>query len=419
MKKAFLVLWLIAMVCSAQAQIPNAPLKFTEFFKANQTDSIYNLFTAKMKRAINIEGTKQLLGQLKSQLGEVNNVREMESKVNGLSEFRLSFERPIVEIALIVDKDSIAGILQKAVQTNKEDSSQTDSPDNFTVDNSIGKLHGTLTLPKDKKKVPVVLMIGGSGPTDRNMNQGQELRTNSFQLLAKGLAENGIASLRYDKRGVGKSRGAANASSLTLDNFINDAKLFMNKLASDDRFSDVIILGHSEGAAIGLITSLQTKPDAYISLCGFKNDMLTLMGEQFKPILTPEDFKVFTELADSLKAGKIVNRTLPAALSPIFTPKSQAFLISTLQYNPSKEIKKLKIPILIIGGSTDLQVSAEAATELAKASKTAILKIIPQMNHVLKKASSDRLSNIATYNNQSLTLHEEVVPILTGFIKNH
>jgi hypothetical protein len=264
MKKALFVFWCILSVCSANAQTNNPVVKFSQFFKANQPDSIHHLFTAKMKNALSIARTGQFLTQLKNQLGEIVKVREMDAKVNGFADFRLSFERPIVEIALIINKDSIAGILQKPVQTNKGDLVDIDSPDNFSVENRIGKLYGTLTLPNDKKKVPVVLMIGGSGPTDRNMNQGQALTTNSFLLLAKGLAENGIASLRYDKRGIGDSRSAANASNLTLDDFINDAKLFAAKLALDDRFSDIIVLGYSEGAAIGLITSLQTKPAAYI-----------------------------------------------------------------------------------------------------------------------------------------------------------
>jgi fermentation-respiration switch protein FrsA (DUF1100 family) len=147
--------------------------------------------------------------------------------------------------------------------------------------------------------------------------------------------------------------------------------------------------------------------------------MVALIGEQFKPILTTEDFKVFTEVADSLKAGKIVNRTLPAALAPIFTPSSQAFLISTLKCDTSKEMQKLKVPVLVIGGSKDLQVPADDATQLAKMNKGATLKIVQEMNHVLKKAPLNRGENLATYNNRSLQLHEEVIPILTSFIKNN
>lgn len=407
------------MASSANAQTNKTVVKFTEFFKANQTDSIFNLFTHKLKAALKVEGTKQFVMTVKGQLGEIVGYREVETQVKEVSEFRLSFEKPIVDLALYISKDSITGIFQKAVQAQEKDSVDIYSPDNYSIDNSYGKLQGTLVLPKDKKKVPVVLMIGGSGATDRNMNQGQALKTNAFLLLAKGLAENGIATLRYDKRGVGTSMQAVNGTGLTFDDLIKDANLFVSKLAADERFSSIIVLGHSEGAAIGLITSLQTKPDAFISLCGFTNDIVTLMSQQLKPMLSKEDFNVYTEIADSLQAGKIVKRAMPAALGPIFTPTNQAYLISSLKYNPSQEIQKLKIPILVIGGTTDLQVPAEAATQLASRNKKATLSIVPDMNHILKKATSDRMSNLATYNNPTLPLHKDMVPLLVKFIKKY
>ena len=419
MKKAVFVLLFMLIASSADAQANHTAVKFSQFFKANQPDSIYNQFTQQMKSALTMEGTKQLMMQIKGQLGEIVRFRETETKVKELTEIRLSFEKPLAEIALLISKDSIAGLFQKAAPANEIASVDLNSPNNFSVVNPIGRLDGTLVLPKDKKKVPVVLMIGGSGPTDRNMNQGQSLRTNAFLLLAKRLAENGIASLRYDKRGVGTSIKAVSASSLKFDDFIDDAKLFISKLATDERFSDVIVLGHSEGAAIGLIASLQTNPAAFISLCGFKDNMVNLMGEQFKPILSAQDFNVFSEIADSLRAGKIVNRALPIALAPIFTPTLQSYLISTLKYDPSKEIQKLKIPLLVVGGSTDLQVPAAAAIQLAKINNKATLKIIPEMNHVLKKALSDRISNLATYNSPDIPLHEDIVPLLVDFIKEN
>lgn len=420
MKKAFLLLGCVIILCSAHAQTNNnTVVKFAKFYTANQPDSIYQLFTVPMKTALKIEGNRQLITQINTQLGEIAGMREMDTKGAGIAEFRLSFEKPLVEIALMVKGDSIAGILQKAVPTKAVAGTDNESPDNFFIDNSIGKIYGTLTLPKQTGKVPVVLMIAGSGPTDRNMNQGQSLRTNSFLLLAKGLAENGIASLRYDKRGVGASMAAVNTPNLTLDDFINDANLLVSKLAVDERFSDIIVLGHSEGAAIGLMTSIVTTPAAFISFSGYQNDMVTLIGEQLKPALSPKEYNLFTELADSLKAGKIVHRNLPPSLAPMFTLSSQVFLSSTIKYDQSKEIKKLNIPVLVIGGSTDLQVPAKAAAQLAKMTNRATLKIIPGMNHVLKKAPAERRLNMATYDRPTLPLHEDILPLITKFIKEH
>lgn len=416
MKKALIVLLSMFMIYSVHAQTNKTVSKFSDFYKANQPDSIYTLFSSEIKTALKLEGTRQLVAQIKGQLGEIVGVRKEDASANGLTDFRLSFEKPLFEISLVISNDLIAGLTQKAVKSKGVDSTEVNSPDNFYVENKIGRLNGTMTLPKTKGKVPVVLMIGGSGPTDRNMNQGEALKTNSFYLIANALAEKGIASVRYDKRGVGKSMSAVNTANVTLDDFIDDAKLFINKLASDDRFSNVIVLGHSEGALIGLIASLQTKPAAYISVCGTKKDMVTLIGEQLKPMLTPEDFSVYTQISDSLKARKIFSKPMPAALTPIFNPRSQGFLISTLKYDSGRELAKLKIPVLLIGGTTDLQVPAEAATQLSKINNKASLMVIPEMNHVLKKAPLDRASNLATYNNGTLPLHSDIMPILVDFI---
>ena len=147
--------------------------------------------------------------------------------------------------------------------------------------------------------------------------------------------------------------------------------------------------------------------------------MVTLIGEQLKPALSPKEYNLFTELADSLKAGKIVHRNLPPSLAPMFTLSSQVFLSSTIKYDQSKEIKKLNIPVLIIGGSTDLQVPAKAAAQLAKMTNRATLKIIPGMNHVLKRAPAERRANLATYDQPTLPLHEDILPLITNFIKKH
>jgi len=111
-------------------------------------------------------------------------------------------------------------------------------------------LHSSLLLPKDADRpTPVVLLLSGSGPTDRNGNSPMlPGKNNSLQMLAEGLASNGIASLRYDKRGVGESAGAMVAESdLRFETYIDDAVAWCEQLHKDKRFSAVVIAGHSEG----------------------------------------------------------------------------------------------------------------------------------------------------------------------------
>ena len=367
-KRIILSLLLLFAVLAGRAQSGShlTVEKFKDYYKANLTDSIYTLFTPEMQTALKLEGTRALVTQVKSQLGEIVKSREVPPPIPGVSEYRLSFEKALVDMALIIKDNLIGGMQQRAVETNKNDPTTLASPDNYAANNQNGTLYGTLALPKAEGKVPVVLMIAGSGPTDRNMNQAQALKSNSFLMLAKALAANGIASLRYDKRGVGKSSAAHQSSELTLDDFIGDAQLFIDKLKADPKFSRVIVLGHSEGATIGLMASLASHPDAYISLSGVGSDLAAVVKKQFKSAVSAEDSKIAAEILDSLKAGKIVKRNLPPALSGIFAPGNQTFLMSSMKYNPSREIAKLKIPMLIVGGSTDLQVAPRRSSITCK-----------------------------------------------------
>lgn len=409
--------FLLTVFCAkAQTQENLTVIKFTRFYKANQVDSIFTLFSPQMKAALKPEGTQQFIAQLKGQLGEIVKYRTAGSPENQITEFRLTFERPIVEMALMIKDDLIAGIQQKAVEAAKNNPAELKSPDNYAVNNGSGNLYGTLVLPKNTGKVPVVLMIGGSGPTDRNMNQEPALKTNSFLMLAEALAADGIATVRYDKRGVGKSMAALQSNNVKLDDFIGDAELFISKLKVDPRFSKVIVLGHSEGAAIGLIASLDKNPDAFISLCGYENNMAVLLKKQLKTLASAEDYKIAAEILDSLKAGKVVHRTLPPAMANIFTPPAQSFIISTMKYNSTAEMAKLKIPIMVVGGTTDLQVGVDEAKHLAKGNPRIALKLITGMNHVLKNAPADRTLNHQTYNNPELPLHQDLIPLLTDFI---
>jgi len=419
MKKVILLLLNCFILSSSFGQASTIIAKFSRFYKANQADSIYTLFSAPMKSALHAEGNRQFFKEMKEQLGEITGTTASPVQTGSITEFRLSFEKPIMDYAVYIENEKVAGIYQKEISKKRADALPDESPDNFSVENKIGKLYGTLTLPKQQGKVPVVVMIGGSGPTDRNMNQGKELSTNSFLMLAKGLAANGIAAVRYDKRAVGKSAAATQTANISLDDYINDANLFFNKLSADSRFSKVIILGHSEGALIGLIAALQVKPAAYISLCGMEHNLVDLMGQQLKPVLSLTEYQIFREIADSLKAGKMVKRAMPSTFAPLFTPSSQSFLISSLKYDASTEIKKLNIPLLVVGGTTDIQIPAVAATHLAKLNSRATLKIIPGMNHILKKAPLDQALNVATYSIPSLPLHPGLLPVITAFIKSN
>ncbi|MDR2685055.1 MAG: lysophospholipase, partial [Prevotellaceae bacterium] len=139
----------------------------------------------------------------------------------------------------------------------------------FVLHTVSGDIFGTLAVPKSNGKMPLVLLVAGSGPTDRNCNQPQ-MQTDAFKMLADSLLRYNIATLRFDKRGVAESTKAGSKEEyLRFEHYIYDVQAFTDTLAKDKRFSEIIVAGHSEGALIGLIaTENNPKVAKYISISG-------------------------------------------------------------------------------------------------------------------------------------------------------
>jgi alpha-beta hydrolase superfamily lysophospholipase len=281
-----------------------------------------------------------------------------------------------------------------------------------TLQTSTGELSGTLTVPILKGTFPVALIIAGSGPTDRNGNNAQ-MKNNSLQMLAHELAAQGIASLRYDKRGIGKSASAMISEELLrFENYVEDAKDWATQLKTDPRFNKLIIIGHSEGSLIGMLAA--EKADAFVSLAGAGRPIDVILKEQLTEQLSGQKklLRAANEGLSKLKEGKLVEDA-PVELFGLFRPSVQPYITSWMKYDPAVEIAKLEIPIVIIQGSTDLQVKEEDARMLFMAHPLdSRLIIIEEMNHVLKIAPADRLKNIETYSKPELPLAEELVRTL-------
>jgi hypothetical protein len=275
-----------------------------------------------------------------------------------------------------------------------------------------------LTVPVKPKKSPVVLIIAGSGPTDRDCNSPLGIKTNAYKMLAESFAENGISTVRFDKRGIAESKtAAASESELRFETYINDAVGWINMLKKDKRFSKTIVLGHSEGSLIGIIAAEKTGISKFISLAGVGSPADTILRRQLKGQLPPQLMAESNNILDSLRSGKTVSKVNPVLIS-LYRPSVQPYLISWIKYDPSTEINKLKIPVLIVQGTTDIQVSVDDAKQLAAAKPDAKLLIVDNMNHILKEAEADRQKNIATYNQPELPLKQGLVKELVSFIKS-
>jgi pimeloyl-ACP methyl ester carboxylesterase len=291
--------------------------------------------------------------------------------------------------------------------------------ESIALHTSLGTLRGMLELPDGPGQFPVALIIPGSGPVDQDGNAPKSgLDTDCYRLLAEALARQGIASVRYDKRGVGASASALprnETQTLRVSTFIDDAVAWGQLLRHDGRFSTVTIIGHSEGSLIGMIAARKIPADEFVSIAGPGQPLATLILKQLDPQLPPDAYHDATSIITGLEQGHVVSQ-VPPSLAPLLGPEVQPFLISLFRYNPVKEIAKLTIPILIVQGGHDLQVNVSDAHALAGANPRAQLVLIPRMNHVLKDVGKSISNNLTAYREPQIPISPELVRSVAHFI---
>ncbi|NMX73102.1 alpha/beta hydrolase [Pseudomonas sp. WS 5532] len=286
----------------------------------------------------------------------------------------------------------------------------------ISLDTGSGELFGSLLLPKSDKPVPVVLIIAGSGPTDRNGNSADGTRNDSLKRLAWVLARNNIASVRYDKRGVAASLAATpDERNLTLDAYVADAVAWGKLLKADSRMGQLIVLGHSEGALVATLAAPQLDPAGVISLSGSARPVDQVIRQQLADHLPPALLLRSNEILDHLKAGQ-VDADVPRPLEGIFRPSVQPYLISLFRADPSAAFAKLNMPALIIQGTNDIQVGVADAQQLQAAKPDAQLSVIQGMNHVMRIVPKDVKEQLESYNDPKLPLAAELGQRIVRFI---
>ena len=283
----------------------------------------------------------------------------------------------------------------------------------IVLETPTGKLYGTLMLPKAKKKLPIALIIAGSGPTDRNGNNNFATN-NSLKMIAGVLAEKKIASIRFDKRGIAQSKEAAKEEiDMRFEDNIHDIEAWIELIKKDNRFGKITIIGHSEGSLIGMLAA--NKANAYISIAGAGRTSDLVLKEQLANIPVSMQAPAFVVL-DSLKMGYQV-KNYDKRLFSIFRPSVQPYLISWMKYDPAIEISKVNVPVMIVQGTKDLQVSEDDSKKLLDGKKNARYVLIENMNHVLKTITGDKKENFESYSDGKLLLDKNFVKAIQTFIK--
>jgi hypothetical protein len=287
------------------------------------------------------------------------------------------------------------------------------SEDILLMNDSI-MLPGTLSYNKALKSQPLVIFIHGSGNVDRNGNQaGVNIQANYIKQLADSLNTKGIAFYRYDKRSATEENLKFMMEDLDFYGFVDDANLAANNFKDDKRFNSITLIGHSQGSLVAMLAAIKNV-DKYVSLAGISEDMGTFIINSYQAYTEEMGNMAREQITELKETGTI--ETVNPALAHLFSKPNQAFFITWMAYNPSEEIKKLQIPVLIINGTKDLQVKVEEANKLHEAKPDSEIVIIENMNHILKNIDKDE-NNMKSYYSPDFPLSEELINTLDLFIK--
>ncbi|MFZ4606680.1 MAG: alpha/beta hydrolase [Caulobacter sp.] len=284
-----------------------------------------------------------------------------------------------------------------------------------------GPLRGTMLAPAEGARGPAVLILAGSGPTDRDGINPLGVKAPSYRQIAEGLAAQGVTSLRVDKRGMFASGlAAADANAVTVVDLAADAHNWAVRLKADTGAPCVWLLGHSEGSLVALIAAQNPRDICGLILVAAPGRRLSdVLREQLKA--NPANAPLLPQALpaiDALEAGRTVDTTgMHPALLGLFRPNIQPFLMVMFRQEPAKLAAAYKGPILILQGDADIQVSVADANLLKTAQPAATLVILPGVNHTLRLGSRDRAETQANYADPSLPLAPGVVDTIAGFVK--
>lgn len=273
-------------------------------------------------------------------------------------------------------------------------------------------IDGTLLIPENNSRSKLVILIAGSGPTDRDGNQSF-MKNNSLKKIAEFLSNSGIASFRYDKRIVKQIRTGTIDDNIRFDDFVTDAKSVIEYFKPT--YETIVVAGHSQGSLVGLL-ALESGASGFISLAGAGKSIDAILVDQISktaPMFLDDTKRVLK----SLKEGQTTS-DFPAALGSIFNLDIQPFMMNWMQYDPAKILSEQSIPTLIINGTKDLQVGVDEAKLLDNSAQHSTLIIVENMNHVLVKIEGGDLENAKSYNESDLPIAKEVTKAMLDFIND-
>ena len=276
----------------------------------------------------------------------------------------------------------------------------------------VGAIDAVLTVPSDVERPPIALLIAGSGTTDHDGN-GPQIKPATLKKLSEQLAARKIATLRYDKRGAGGWKPEfGRPEDFRFRDYVDDAVALVNYLRGSGKFSKVILVGHSEGGLVAILTARRAPVDRLVLLATAARRQGDLLKAQLEKTLAPDMFKPIAKAIDDIMAGQIVD-PLPTGLS--IPPPMQPGIASAFTEDPIVPLKLIEVPTLIVGGGRDRQVARLDFAVLAAAAPAAKTLWLADMNHVLVDVA-DEADDLAAYNQPERPLDSDLIEAVAAFI---
>jgi uncharacterized protein len=277
------------------------------------------------------------------------------------------------------------------------------------------KIEGTLLSTNSSEKL--VIIVAGSGPTDRNGNNPLGVNSDTYKQLADSLVTSNIATFRYDKRGIGASAAAlTDQSKLSFDDLVTDVADWVRFFQKDTRWKNIYIMGHSEGSLLGILAAQKTKINGFISLAGAgQNAEKIILKQSANNGATALQLNEIVSKFDTLRQNLPIKH-VPDYLISLFHPDIQLYVKTWNSYNPSDELKKIDCKTMIVNGTNDIQVDTNEASLLQKAKSSASFFLIKDMTHTLKISTNTGLNE--TYSDPKIPLSSELVRELRFFLKD-
>jgi uncharacterized protein len=277
---------------------------------------------------------------------------------------------------------------------------------------SVGAIDAVLSMPPDVGRPPVALLIAGSGTTDHDGN-GPQIKPATSKKLAEQLGQRKIATLRYDKRGAGGWKPEfGRPEDFRFKDYVDDAAALVNYLRGSGKFSGVVLVGHSEGGLVAILTARRVPVDGVVLLATAARRQGDLLKAQLEKTLAPDLFKPIAKAIDDIMSGQIVDPPPPGLSIP---PAMQPGIASALTEDPILPLKSISAPTLIAGGGRDRQVARLDFAALTTAAPAAKTLWLADMNHVLVDVADDA-DDIAAYNQPERSLDPDLIEAVAAFI---